>query len=151
MNNYDYYSMYREVSELSSLNKLFATFLTEKINIMNYSSNVIIEKKLNLLSILDEFSYIIDDSLEKIKNLIKIKKGYPIFNLNDLELTSSIKTHISQDYKEESVTESINNEIDIILNLIKDIISKTTPTGDYETINILSNISYDLKTLLLSI
>ena len=46
LKNYDYYSMYRGVNELSSLNKLFAAFLTEKINIMNYSSNAIIEKNL---------------------------------------------------------------------------------------------------------
>lgn len=151
MKNYDYYSMYREVNELSSLNKLFAAFLTEKINIMNYSSNAIIEKNLGLPSNLEELSYLIDDSLEKVKNLIKIKKGYPIFKLDDLELTSPIKTHISQDYKEESIIENINTEIEIILDIIKDIISKTSEAGDYDTINVLSNISFDLKTLLLSI
>lgn len=151
MNSYDYYAMYREVNELSSLNKLFAALLCEKINIMNYSTNVVIEKSLNLTATLEELSYIIDDSLDRVKNLIKIKKGYPIFKLNDLELTSPIKTHVSQNYKEGSVIESVNNEIEIILDIIKDIISKISKSGDYDTINVLSNISYDLKTLLLSL
>jgi DNA-binding ferritin-like protein len=149
MKNYDYYYMYREGSQLSSLNKLFAALLSEKINIMNYSSNALIEQKLNLQENLNELSYIIDDSLEKVKNLIKIKKGYPIFKLDDLDLISPIKTHISQDYKESSIIENINSEIDVLLNIIKDIVSKMSEVGDYDTINVLSSISYDLKTLLL--
>lgn len=149
MKNYDYYYMYREGSQLSSLNKLFAALLSEKINIMNYSSNALIEQKLNLQENLNELSYIIDDSLEKVKNLIKIKKGYPIFKLDDLDLISPIKTHISQDYKESSIIENINSEIDVLLNIIKDIVSKMSEAGDYDTINVLSSISYDLKTLLL--
>ena len=149
MKNYDYYYMYREGSQLSSLNKLFAALLSEKINVMNYSSNALIEQKLNLQENLNELSYIIDDSLEKVKNLIKIKKGYPIFKLDDLDLISPIKTHISQDYKENSIIENINSEIDVLLNIIKDIVSKMSEAGDYDTINVLSSISYDLKTLLL--
>lgn len=149
MKNYDYYYMYREGSQLSSLNKLFAALLSEKINVMNYSSNALIEQKLNLQENLNELSYIIDDSLEKVKNLIKIKKGYPIFKLDDLDLISPIKTHISQDYKESSIIENINSEIDVLLNIIKDIVSKMSEAGDYDTINVLSSISYDLKTLLL--
>lgn len=151
MNNFDYYSMYREVNEFSSLNKLFAALLCEKINVMNYSTNAIIEKYYNLSSILDELSYLLDESLEKVKNIIKIKKGYPIFKLDDLELTSPIQTHVSQDYKEGIIIENIKNEIGIILEIIKDIIAKINNSGDYDTINILSNISYELKTLLLSI
>ena len=151
MNNFDFYSMYREVNEFSSLNKLFAALLCEKINIMNYSTNAIIEKHYNLPSIMDELSYSLDESLEKVKNLIKIKKGYPIFKLDDLELTSPIQTHVSQDYKEGSIIENLKSEITIILEIIKEIITKINNSGDYDTINILSNISYDLKTILLSI
>ena len=33
------YAMYREVDELSLLNKLFATFISEKLNINNYIVN----------------------------------------------------------------------------------------------------------------
>ena len=75
MNNY--YNMYREVSELSDLNKLFATLFSEKINIMNYMTNLKIEKQLNLINTLGELDFLITDSLNNIKDLIKIKNGYP--------------------------------------------------------------------------
>jgi DNA-binding ferritin-like protein len=143
--------MYREVNELSELNKLFTTLISEKINIMNYLANGIYETKINLSDTLNDLSYTLDDSLDVVKDLIKIKKGYPIYKLSDIELTSSIKTHVSQDYREGSIIDNIKKEINVILNIIKEIIQKLNMNTGYETISALSNISYNLKKLLLEI
>ena len=151
MNNYDFYDMYREVNELSELNKLFTTLMSERINLMNYLANVVIDNKVTLTDTLNDFLYEIDNSIDVVKDLIKIKKGYPIYKLNDIELTSSVKTHVSLDYKEGSIIENIKKEINIILTIIKDIIQKVNMTTSYETITALSNISYNLRKILLSI
>ena len=71
------YNMYREVDELSLLNKLFTTLISEKMNLLNYQANTIIENKLYLKDILNEVPYQIDDFIDDLKSLIKIKKGYP--------------------------------------------------------------------------
>lgn len=151
MNNYDFYDMYREVNELSELNKLFTTLISEKINVMNYVTNVVIDTKPTLKDTLNDILYQIDDSIEVVKDLIKIKKGYPIYKLSDIELTSSIKTHVSQEYKEGSIIDNIKKEINILLSLINEIIKKLNITINYETITALSNISFNLKKILLDI
>lgn len=145
------YNMYREVDELSLLNKLFTSLISEDLNISNYIANTNIQSKMSLKDTLDNIKYIIEDSLANVKNLIKIKKGYPIYKLDDIELISVIKTKVAGEYKELVVIENIKNEMDIILNLIKDIIIQVEANKSYEIINILSNISYQLKTSILDL
>lgn len=145
------YNMYREVDELSLLNKLFATLISEKLNINNYITNTNIQNKLYLKDLLSDLNYIFDDSLEDIKNLIKIKNGYPIYKLDDIELISLIKTKVSNEYKETMVIENIKYELSTISNLIKDIIDKINETKNYEVIMVLSNISYQVKKALLEL
>ena len=91
------------------------------------------------------------NSLEKIKNLIKIKKGYPIFKLDDIELISIIKTKVSTEYKENAVIDSLKIELNIILTLIKEIISKIDIMKNYETVTVLTDISLQVKTIMLDI
>ena len=143
------YNMYREVDELALLNKLFTTLISEKLNIGNYIANTNVQNKLNLIDILANIEYIIDNSIEDVKSLIKIKKGYPIYKLDDIELISVIKTKVAGEYKENIVIDNLKSEINIIINLIKDIIIKVEDVKSYETINLLANISYQLKKALL--
>ena len=145
------YNLYREVNEVSLLNKLFVTLISEKLNITNYTTNANIQNKMYLKDSLEEISYIIDDSLEKIANLIKIKKGYPIYKIDDIELISLIKTKISIEYNETTIIESLKGEIAIILKLINDILEKTGDNKSYEIITILSTISYQLQNANLNI
>ena len=145
------YNMYREVDELSLLNKLFSSLICECLNINNYLSNVTIENKSTLKDSLQQLIYNIENGAEEVKNLIKIKKGYPIYKIDDIELISIIKTKVSGEYKENVVIENVKSEINIILNLIKNIIVQTELNKSYEIINILSNISYELNTTLLGI
>lgn len=145
------YNMYREVDELSLLNKLFTTLLSEDLNIDNYISNTSIKNKIYLKDVLDNLSYVIDDSIESVKKLIKIKKGYPIYKLDDIELISIIKTKVAGEYKEDVVIDNLKSEINVLLNLIKEIIVKVEINKNYEIITVLSNISYQLKTILLDL
>jgi len=145
------YNMYREVDELSLLNKLFTTLLSEDLNIDNYISNTSIKNKIYLKNVLDNLSYVIDDSIESVKKLIKIKKGYPIYKLDDIELISIIKTKVAGEYKEDVVIDNLKSEINVLLNLIKEIIVKVEINKNYEIITVLSNISYQLKTILLDL
>jgi len=73
------------------------------------------------------------------------------YKFSDIELTSSIKTHVSQDYKEGVIIDNIKKEINVILSIIKDIIQKLNMNTGYEIITALSNISYNLKKILLEI
>jgi len=143
--------LYREVDELSLLNKLFVTLISEKLNINNYITNTTIQNKLYLKDTLNNIDYIIDDSISNIKNLIKIKKGYPIYKIDDIELISIIKTKVAGEYKENNVIENVNGEINLIINLIRDIIIKIESNKNYEIISVLSNISYQFKTALLDL
>lgn len=145
------YNMYREVDELSMLNKLFATLISEKLNISNYEANTTIQNKLYLKDFLTDIDYTITDSIEDVKNLIKIKKGYPIYKLDDIELISLIKTKVAGEYKESIVIENIKDEINLILNLMRDILIKIEPNKNYEIVSVLSNITYQLKKSLLDL
>ena len=145
------YNMYREVDELSLLNKLFATLISEKMNLKNYLSNIVVTNQLYLKDLLTDLTYTIESALDDIINLIKIKKGYPVFQLDDIELISIIKTNVSTEYKENIVIDNLKNEINIIISLIKDIISKIDINKNYEILTILSNISYQLKSSLLEL
>lgn len=145
------YNLYREVDELSLLNKLFTTILSEKMNIMNYEANTTIQNKLYLKDTLNELIYLLDDSSEDLKSLIKIKKGYPIYKLDDIELISVIKTKVAGEYKENIVVDNLKSEINIIISLIKEIISKLDDSNSYESLSVLSNISFQLKKALLNI
>lgn len=145
------YNMYREVDELSLLNKLFTTLLSEEMNIKNYLANTIYSTKLNLEELLNDAYYVIDASIDDVKDLIKIKKGFPIYKLDDIELISIIKTKVAGEYKDTIVIENMKKEIEQILHLIKDIINKTEISKNYETITTLSNISFQIKKILLKL
>ena len=144
------YNMYREVDELVLLNKLFASLICEDLNLKNYATNVVIEHKTTLKDTIEELSFTINNANEDIKNLIKIKKGYPVYKIDDIELISTIKTNVSGDYKESTVIENIKTETNILLKLIKDIIMQAEADKNYEIISVLSSISYNLKTSLLN-
>ena len=145
------YSLYREVDELSLLNKLFVTLLSENLNIDNYITNTTIVNKLKLKDTLDDMSYTLSDAIENVKNLIKIKKGYPIYKIDDIELISAIKTKVAGEYKENTVIDSLKEEINIIINLISDILNRVGNNKNYEIISILANISYQLRRILLQL
>lgn len=145
------YNLYREVDELSLLNKLFTTLMSEQMNIKNYSANTTYQTKLNLKDLLNDIYYVLDNSLEDVKNLIKIKNGYPIYKLDDIELISIIKTKASGEYKDTIVIENLKKELEQIIYLIKDIIMKTESNKNYEIITTLSNISFEIRKLLLEI
>lgn len=145
------YNMYREVDELGLLNKLFTTIISEKLNIENYIANTSISNKIYLKEILENLKYLYDDALDNIKNLIKIKNGYPIYKLDDIELISIIKTKVAGEYKENIVIENLKEETNSMLNLIYDIINKVEINKGYEIINVLSNISYQLKSIILEL
>lgn len=145
------YSLYREVDELSLLNKLFVTLLSENLNIDNYITNTTIVNKLKLKDTLDDMSYTLSDAIENVKNLIKIKKGYPIYKIDDIELISAIKTKVAGEYKENIVIDSLKEEINIIINLISDILNRVGNNKNYEIISILANISYQLRRILLQL
>lgn len=145
------FNMYREVDELSLLNKLFATLISERLNLDNYLTNIIITSNYQLKENISNMSFIISDAIENTKTLIKIKNGYPIFKLDDIELISIIKTKVSIAYKENIVLENIKEEINTLINLIKEILTKLNDNKNYEIITILANISLDLKRLLLDL
>ena len=135
MDYYDgLYNMYREVDELALLNKLFVTILSEHLNINNYLINTSIKEKISLKDTLEDMDYILLANLDDLKYLIKMKKGYPIYKLEDIELISAIKTKEAGEYKEDLVTKNVKEEVNVIINLSRDIISKLEPRKSYEVI-----------------
>lgn len=140
--------LYRQIDTVSSLNKLLTTLNSELYNLKNYKINV-----------KGEYSYILKEHLketinklciydEEIQELIKIKNGFPIYQLGDIENISKIKTLASIDYKPSSITNNIVNEFKILKNLINDSISTAEKEKDYQAINILSNMLFDINKVL---
>jgi DNA-binding ferritin-like protein len=86
----------------------------------------------------------------KIQELIKIKNGFPIFQLSDIENISSIKTLPSTDYKEPTILANVINEFKTLKNLVIDAIKNASKENDYKSINILSNLLYEIDKVLMN-
>ncbi len=140
--------LYRQIDTVSSLNKLSSTLNSELYNLKNYKINVkgeysyLIKEHLNkMIDTLHKY----DDSLQE---LIKIKKGFPIYQLGDIENISLIKTLASIDYKPSMIINNITKEFNTLKSLINESISISEKEKDYQTINILSNLLFDINIVL---
>lgn len=142
--------LYRQIDTVSSLNKLLSTLCSEIHNLNNYKINI---KGENSYLIKNNLKTIIDTLInyeDKIREIIKIKNGFPIFEFQDIENISLIKTLTSQDYKSSTVINNIINEFNVLKKIINDSISSAQKENDYLTTTVLSNLLYEInKTLLI--
>lgn len=134
--------LYRQIDTVATLNKLLSTICSEIHNLENYYINVIGENNYiykiylkKLIEDMNKFDF-------KLKELIKIKNGFPIFQIGDIENISLIKTLPSMDYKASTINNNLNNELKIISKLINETLISAQKENDYQTINILSKMQY---------
>lgn len=141
--------LYRQIDTVSNLNKLLSTLCSEIHNLNNYKINV---KGENSFSIKHKLKEVTDKLLiyeDEIREIIKIKNGFPIFEFQDIENISLIKTLASQDYKPTTIISNVINEFNILKKIINDSITSSQKENDYQTIIILSNLLYELNKVLL--
>ena len=141
-------NLYREIDTVSNLNKLFSTLHCHIQNLNNYQTNATGEETYYLNIKIDEIIDIFSNSQKQIQDLIKIKKGYPLYQLNDIENISLIKTLPSMDYKYNQIIKNITHELTIIKNLIKTVIENASREGDYSTIFILASPLFKIDQLI---
>ena len=141
--------LYRQIDTVSAMNKLLSTLYCEIYNLKNYIINIKGENsytlKLQLKEILDKFSFYEN----KIQELIKMKNGFPIYQIGDIENISSIKTIASMDYKASTIIVNVTNDFKIIKGLINETITNAQKENDYITINVASNLLYHINIFLL--
>jgi len=134
--------LYRQIDTVSTMNKLSSTLCCEIQNLKNYKINIKGKDsyliKLQLNRNIENLNYFTD----QIQKLIKIKNGFPIFQLNDIENISLIKTLTSIDFKEATVSNNIKSEYKILKNLVIETINNAKKEDDIVTINLLSDLLY---------
>lgn len=138
--------LYKQIDTVALLNKLFTTLYTELNNINNYMINIIGDNSYLYKIFLKNLYKDLDQSKNKIERLIKIKKGYPVYNLNDIETISMVKTLPSMDYKINIIENNIRKDLSIIKNIMNEIIDNAKKENDYLTIHILCDL--EVKILL---
>jgi len=134
--------LYRQIDTVATLNKLLSTVCSEIHNLENYYINIIGDNNYEYKLYLSKLINKLKDYDLKLKELIKIKNGFPIFQLGDIESISLIKTLPSMDYKTSTITNNLKNELKTIVNLINETIASAQKENDYQTIFILSEFSF---------
>lgn len=142
--------LYRQIDTVATLNKLLSTLYSEKNNLKNYKNNVTGDNVLNIKDYITNMIYTFDEYEEKLEQLIKIKEGYPIYQLNDIENISLIKTIPSMDYKITTVQTNLNKELNIIKKLVNEAITSAYKENDYYTVTLLSELLFNINNDLLN-
>lgn len=143
--------LYRQIDTVANLNKLLSTICSSLHNLKNYKINVLGENSYNIKKYLKDLIGKMEYYDNELQKLIKIKEGFPIYQLGDIENISLIKTLPSMDYKSPLVNSNIIKELKIIINLINDSVNSAQKENDYQTINLLSDMQYDINGILLNI
>jgi len=143
--------LYRQIDTVAILNKLLSTLCSELHNLENYKINIIGENNYILKCYLEKLIKEFKKHKAYIQDLIKIKNGFPIFQLGDIENISIIKTLPSMDYKANTITNNLNIELKAIANLINESLASAQKENDYQTIITLSNLLFAINKHLLNI
>lgn len=141
--------LYRQMDTVSIMNKLLSTLCCEIHNLKNYKMNIKGENSIFFKSYLNNVGLKLEEYDNKLQELIKIKNGFPIYQLTDIESVSLIKTLASMDYKSSIVIANLINEFKILKNLINETIINAQKENDYQSINILSNLLYEINKVLI--
>lgn len=132
--------LYRQIDTVAILNKLLATIFSEITNLKNYKMNLVGEDTVKTKEYLTKIINKLNEYSDKIQEIIKVKEGYPIYQLNDIESISLIKTLSSMDYKINTVNNNLNKELKTIKKLVNESIQNSYKEGDYSSIIVLSEL-----------
>ena len=140
--------LYRQIDTVAAMNKLLSTLCSEIANLKNYKTNIKGENSFFIKHQLQEIIIKLNNYEISLQELIKIKNGFPIFQLGDIENISSIKTLASMDYKPSTVVANIVREFKILKTLIEESIENSKKESDYQSINVLSSFLYEVNKIL---
>lgn len=134
--------LYRQIDTVAVLNKLLATLCSELHNLQNYKINIVGENNYVYKLYLDKLIKNLRIYDNKLQELIKIKNGFPLFQLNDIENISLIKTFPSMDYKSSTISNNLNSELKTLLDLLNESINSAQKEADYLSVTLLSKLSF---------
>lgn len=140
--------LYRQMDTVSMMNRLLSTLCSEINNLKNYRINLKGENSWLLKNKIESIIKKIYSYEEELQKIIKIKNGFPVYQLNDIENISLIKTLASMDYKPSMVINNIIKEFNILKNLINETIDNANKENDYYSIDILSKMLYEVNIVL---
>lgn len=140
--------LYRQMDTVSMMNRLLSTLCSEINNLKNYRINLKGENSWLLKNKIESIIKKIYSYEEELQKIIKIKNGFPVYQLNDIENISLIKTLASMDYKPSMVINNIIKEFNILKNLINETIDNANKENDYYSIDILSKMLYEVNIIL---
>ena len=143
--------LYRQIDTVAILNKLLSTLCSELYNLENYKINIVGENNYSYKCYLEKLTIKLNEFNLKIKELIKIKNGFPIFQLGDIETISLIKTLPSMDYKSTTITSNLNSELKTIITLINESLVSAQKENDYQTIVLLGELSFTINKAVIDI
>lgn len=142
--------LYRQIDTVSTMNKLLSTLCCEVLNLKNYKMNIKGDNSIFIKEYLKELINKLKEYEDVLQEIIKIKNGFPIYQIGDIENISLIKTLASIDYKPSTVINNITNEFKVLRNLINETIGNAQKENDYKSINTLSSLLYEINKFLLN-
>lgn len=125
--------------QIDALNDYMSNLKVEVNNLYNMHFNIIgssfygLHKKLQ--EFYEKFSTMYDATAERIK----MKDGFPITSLKEMENKSQIKSMISQDYTGNQVLDVLQNDFSFLSLYTKDLIDYYEKMKDFYTVGMLEN------------
>jgi len=142
--------LYRQIDTVSTMNKLLSTLCSELHNLKNYKINVKGENSFFIKQYLKEAIEKLEKYDYKLQELIKIKNGFPIFQLGDIESISLIKTLASIDYKPSTIANNLVKEFKTLKEITNETLMNAQKENDYNSIDVLSDLLHDINSVLLN-
>lgn len=125
--------------QIDALNDYMSNLKVEVNNLYNMHFNIIGSSFYGLHKKLQEFYEKISTMYDATAERIKMKDGFPITSLKEMENKSQIKSMISQDYTGNQVLDVLQNDFSFLSLYTKDLIDYYEKMKDFYTVGMLEN------------
>lgn len=125
--------------QIDALNDYMSNLKVEVNNLYNMHFNIVGTSFYGLHRKLEEFYTKISKMYDSTAEIIKMKDGFPLTSLKEIENKSQIKSMISQDYTGNQVLDVLQNDFSFLSLYTKDLIEYFNKMSDFYTVSILED------------
>lgn len=134
--------------QIEALNDYMSNLKVEINNLYNMHFNIVGSSFYGLHKKLMEFYDTISTMYDNVAERIKMKEGFPITSLKEMENKSQIKSMISQNYTGNQILDVLQNDFSYLSLYTTDLIEYFNKMNDFYTSNMLTeNLSFFEKEL----
>lgn len=125
--------------QIDALNDYMSNLKVEVNNLYNMHFNIIGSSFYGLHKKLQEFYERVSSMYDNTAERIKMKEGFPLTSLKEIENKSQIKSMISQDYTGNQVLDVLQNDFSFLALYTKDLIEYFNKMSDFYTVSMLED------------